>query len=427
MKKWMLIILITGIILGLSLSLTLTPSGTFASSAIKVEIDGALYYFNPPPIIRDNRTLVPMRALFEALGAVVDWEPATQTAVGSRGGVVVRIPIGSTAPTVNSKEKSIDVPAQIIEGRTYIPLRFVGESLGDTVVWDSQARCIAVIRAEKAGEKKLRAPVVKYVAEDTGTRVNGRIPFALKLSDGRVRLYYADEGGIYSAVSADGLSFSTEGVRLAAGNGMERLVADPTVIRTADGSYRMYYKGAEGGGPPSEAKHRTFSAISRDGLNFTREGLIFDRTVITSVPDAIVLPDGRIRLYFVYFNQEERQFNNCIRSAVSTDGVNFKMEPGTRLGPGFVDPAVILLPDETYLMLSKYYSEFDRGATGPGRSGIYVFHSVDGLNFSEPVFVSDQGIDPCLLHLSENKYRVYYWVLQDMPTAIKSFVVQFDF
>lgn len=275
-------------------------------------------------------------------------------------------------------------------------------------------------------EKVLKTPVVNKVTGDPGSRIQGHIPYALKLEDNRVRLYYAAAGGIYSTISTDGLNFEPEGLRLASSNGTEKLVADPTIIRTADGQFRMYYKGAEGFGSPVEAKHRMFSAISQDGLNFTREGLLFDESIISSVPEAIVLPDGRVRVYFVYFDLEDMQHNNRIRSAISNDGLNFEMEEGVRAGAGHVDPAIVLLPDNTYLMLSKYYSDFDRQNTGPGRDGIYVFHSVDGLSFSEPVFVWEKGIDPCLLHLTGNEYRVYYWELEDSPSLIKSFVVQLN-
>ncbi len=111
---------------------------------VGVEIDGQEYLFDPPPFIQDGRTLVPMRAFFEALGATVDWEPETQTAIGTRGDIIVRIPIGSTSPTINEEVEEIQVPAQIINNRTYIPLRFVGEALGDDVVWDGAMRKITI-------------------------------------------------------------------------------------------------------------------------------------------------------------------------------------------------------------------------------------------------------------------------------------------
>ena len=126
----------------------------FASDNISVYVDNQLLQLEDPPIIQNGRTLAPMRGIFEALGASVDWEADTQTAIGRRGDITVRIPIGSTRPTINNRIESINVPAQIINGRTYIPLRFVGEALGDDVQWDGATRSITITRTEGKDKEK---------------------------------------------------------------------------------------------------------------------------------------------------------------------------------------------------------------------------------------------------------------------------------
>ena len=119
---------------------------TVVFSDISVEINDKAYNFEAAPLIEEGRTLVPMRAFFEALGAEVKWDPETRTSIGMRGDIVVQIPIGSIYPTVNWERAIIDVPAQIIDDRTYIPLRFVGQALGDEVSWDGDTRTINVAR-----------------------------------------------------------------------------------------------------------------------------------------------------------------------------------------------------------------------------------------------------------------------------------------
>lgn len=119
---------------------------TARAADISVYIGDELLQLEDRPVIREGRTLVPMRGFFEALGARVAWEANTRTAAGSRGAVKVRIPIASTTPTVNGKIVRIDVPAQVIANRTYIPLRFVGEALGDEIRWDGAARRITITR-----------------------------------------------------------------------------------------------------------------------------------------------------------------------------------------------------------------------------------------------------------------------------------------
>lgn len=98
------------------------------------------------PVIQEGRTLVPMRAFFEALGADVDWDPNERAAVGIRDGIEVRIPIDSTTPTVQGQVVSIDASARIFDGRTFIPLRFVGQALGDDVNWDGETRTISIAK-----------------------------------------------------------------------------------------------------------------------------------------------------------------------------------------------------------------------------------------------------------------------------------------
>ena len=137
------------IILAILLLVVLGFSGVIsASSDINVFVGGERLHLEDPPILKDGRTLAPMRHFFEALGATVSWDANTMTAIGKRGNIEVRIPIGSARPTVNGQAAIIDVPAQIINGRTYIPLRFVGEALGDNVVWEGATRTITITRGD---------------------------------------------------------------------------------------------------------------------------------------------------------------------------------------------------------------------------------------------------------------------------------------
>jgi len=147
MKKLFILLLLLCLLMS-------STSLSFAADDIRVYVDNRLLQLEDRPIIQDGRTLVPMRAFFESLGATVDWEADTRTAVGTRGGVTVRIPIGSTRPTINNRIEPIQVPAQIIDGRTYIPLRFVGEALGDDVQWDGATRSITITRDQNGNVSK---------------------------------------------------------------------------------------------------------------------------------------------------------------------------------------------------------------------------------------------------------------------------------
>lgn len=451
--------------------LLLLSAPALAAAATPVLVDGRALDFDAPPRVIDGRTLVPMRAIFEALGAEVLWDSATRTVTGIRGATTVTLSIGSTQALLSGQPATLDVPAQIFAGRTFVPLRFVGEALGADVVWDDAAGAVRITSPapapapapeptpepapEPAPEPEptpepepepepeptpepepepapAGPPAGTWepyaVAIDAGTRLQGIVPYALRLDDGRIRLYYAGGGGILSAISDDGLNFSAEGQRLAATTGMEHFIGDPTVLRDAEGRYRLYYKAAEGGGSPSQAKHRTFSAVSDDGLQFTRQGLAFAADRITSVPEATLLDDGRVRLYFVHFDPTVSEHNNRVMSAVSTDGVNFTMESGPRLAQGFVDPSITRLPDGRYMMVSYYIPEFVSPGAPRRQNGVYALFSEDGLTFSDPVLLlASAGMDPATVAMADGQYRVYYWDMKDNPSVIRSFTFRLRF
>lgn len=101
---------------------------------------GALDKVNDvPPVIREQRTLVPVRAVAEALGAEVKWDHATKTATIMLDGKVLTMTLGELI-------EGMDVPAQAIDGRIMVPLRYVSETLGAYVMWFPQDKRIEIIR-----------------------------------------------------------------------------------------------------------------------------------------------------------------------------------------------------------------------------------------------------------------------------------------
>ncbi|AIQ56210.1 stalk domain-containing protein [Paenibacillus borealis] len=92
-----------------------------------------------PPVIQEQRTLVPIRAVAEALGAEVKWDHATKTATITLDGKVLTMTLGELI-------EGMDVPAQAIDGRIMVPLRYVSEALGAYVMWFPQDKRIEVIR-----------------------------------------------------------------------------------------------------------------------------------------------------------------------------------------------------------------------------------------------------------------------------------------
>ncbi len=121
------------------------PAAAVSSSQTPVVyMDNKKLSFDVDPVIENGRTLVPLRAIFEAMGATVQWNDATRTVTAAKGSTTVVLPIGSTQPTVNGVEWPLDVPAKISQSRTLAPLRFVGEAFGGTVDWNGTTRTINI-------------------------------------------------------------------------------------------------------------------------------------------------------------------------------------------------------------------------------------------------------------------------------------------
>ena len=116
---------------------------------LKLEPENKYIYSDVEPVIENGRTLVPMRAIFEALEANVSWDAETKTATGEKNGKVIKITQDSTLAIVGDKEVTLDVPAKIIDGRFVVPVRFVAESFGIPVDWDSLSKTVIIKTAEK--------------------------------------------------------------------------------------------------------------------------------------------------------------------------------------------------------------------------------------------------------------------------------------
>jgi outer membrane lipoprotein-sorting protein len=112
---------------------------------VAVFIDGVM--LTEPAYIISGRTLVPFRAIFTALGAEVDWDADTSTAIGVKDGVEVRLTANSKIALVGGRQVEIAVPPQFISGRTFVPLRFVAEALGAEVNYESAANRVTVASA----------------------------------------------------------------------------------------------------------------------------------------------------------------------------------------------------------------------------------------------------------------------------------------
>ena len=112
--------------------------------APSVVIDGESILFDVPPRIQNNRVLVPLRGIFEKIGAQVDWDQSTGTITILSAGKRIELRINSITVIINDELRNIDISPFLINSRTMVPLRFVSENLGATVVWESASHQVKI-------------------------------------------------------------------------------------------------------------------------------------------------------------------------------------------------------------------------------------------------------------------------------------------
>jgi len=124
-----------------------------AAQDVRVTVNGNPVTFNAAQPTRMNgRVLVPLRGVFEQMGDTVLWDPTSRTVMADGGGHHVRLQIGSMDANVDGKIIPMDVPPEIIQGSTMVPLRFLSESLGATVDWQPQNSLVAINTVTGAAE-----------------------------------------------------------------------------------------------------------------------------------------------------------------------------------------------------------------------------------------------------------------------------------
>jgi len=111
---------------------------------VKVFLNGKRIRFDQPPIIQNGRTLVPVRAIFEAMNATVSWDDKTKTVTAKKGDTTIVMTIGNKTMKKNGVAIELDVPPQIVNGRTLVPARAVAESFGAKVDWDGSTRTVTI-------------------------------------------------------------------------------------------------------------------------------------------------------------------------------------------------------------------------------------------------------------------------------------------
>ena len=215
--------------------------------------------------------------------------------------------------------------------------------------------------------------------------------------DGQIVLYFVDIVQLFQpvpqvlhrATSTDGVNFDM----VQPAYTQPRTMVDPAVVRMRDGSFRLYV--------PSD-QEGLVSAVSSDGLAFTREGIV--GSVEGGMPGALLLPDGAVRLFTC---------GDGIASYISSDGFNFTRESGLRIQPDpnmMVDnPQPIQLSDGSYLMVFSSHPAERSGQPDPWTfTETRLATSTDGFNWTVNPTVIGYGGTSCVVEMPDGALYVYY-------------------
>jgi hypothetical protein len=132
--------------LTLMLAVGISAAGAYSSAQdIRATVNGTPVHFQDvQPMMINGRVMVPLRGVFEHMGATVTWFPQTRTVIAQNSTTEVRLPIGSMTAWVGGQSVPLDSPAILRNGRTMVPLRFTAEALNANVDWLAESRTVAI-------------------------------------------------------------------------------------------------------------------------------------------------------------------------------------------------------------------------------------------------------------------------------------------
>lgn len=200
------------IVVTLILTLILSTGTVFADTSSQTvnlvlgqstaQINGQTVTMTAPAQVVSGRTLVPLRFISEAFGCDVAWDGTTKTATVTLVDQVIEVPIGQNYVVINGVQTDVEVPGQLINGSTFVPLRFIGENLGAKVDYDSATKGISILMNTFQSK-----PIGFSMVLPTGWTVNAEDETGVSLSNGgdgnALFLSVEKEAGVNTASDID--------------------------------------------------------------------------------------------------------------------------------------------------------------------------------------------------------------------------------
>lgn len=178
------------IVLSTILSLVTTVS---AFAGIGISIDGSIIQSDIEPFIDNGRTFVPVRLISESLGADVTWDNDTRTVGIDKEDISIKLVIDNINATINDEQTTLDVAPHIINGSTFVPIRFIAEGFNCLVDWDNDSQTVLINSANGSTSST-------EVTATTSTATTEKIPTVSQATDSKVndgKIYITKSGQKY--------------------------------------------------------------------------------------------------------------------------------------------------------------------------------------------------------------------------------------
>ncbi|WP_268626179.1 copper amine oxidase N-terminal domain-containing protein [Paenibacillus alvei] len=229
--------ILSGIVAVVMLLLVI-PTQLQAAASISIYMDGVKLVTDQPPTTLQGRTMLPMRAIFEALDAKVLWDQRKQMVTAIKDDTTIVLKIGSKAATINGSAVVLDVPPQTLLGRTMVPVRFVSEAIGAEVGWDQRSQSV-YIRTLPAN--KTVAPVTSVSVQTASKYGDGRdveVSFLKSATESAVdhyRVFVVKAANVYGFTLSQALAVPTGQYTVAFPIGGPQQVSLTSNTRDVDG------------------------------------------------------------------------------------------------------------------------------------------------------------------------------------------------
>lgn len=221
------------ICLAVSLIMMFSCIGVSAQNEISVELNARKMAFDVAPVNINGRVLVPLRTIFEAIGAEVSWNEETKTVISKTDKKTVVMTIGKHEMLTNGEKVKLDVMPMIISGRTMVPARAATEAFGARVLWEAQSSTVKIFTKEY--EQKIKEAKTHYSQKVLEEEKNTRSDFTISYFDGYEVRISANDGTDFEIISQASEYFSLLGVRADIYTGPEHPMTEEYAKSIAEG------------------------------------------------------------------------------------------------------------------------------------------------------------------------------------------------